>query len=89
MRKQASGYQHMHFKYNSYSHYILRYHNVKVCSCRQAKEQQVATGNSAARVSLVPRPNFSRMQRTDGLIFRDRLSVRYVNVSGKFGRGQG
>ena len=34
--------------------------------------------------SLVPRPNFSHTQRTDG---RDRLSVHYVNVSGKFGRG--
>ena len=34
------------FKYNSYSHYILG--QQKVCSCRQA-EQQVATGNSAAR----------------------------------------
>ena len=30
------------------SHYILGYHNVKVCSCRQA-ESQATTGNSAVR----------------------------------------
>ena len=34
-----------------------------------------------------------RNERADGraknLIFRDRISVRYVNVSGKFGRGRG
>ena len=28
--------QHMDFKYNSYSHYILGHLNVKVCSCRLA-----------------------------------------------------
>ena len=27
----------MHFIYNSYSHYILGHHNVKVCSSRQAE----------------------------------------------------
>ena len=38
----------MHFKYNSYSHYILGHHNVKVCSCRQA-EYNNSNSNSAAR----------------------------------------
>ena len=33
----AGLHQHMHFKYNSYSHYILVHHNVKFCSCRQAE----------------------------------------------------
>ena len=32
-----ASYQHMYFKYNSYSHYNLGHHNVKVCSCRQAE----------------------------------------------------
>ena len=74
----------------SYTSYYNKFCTLfSVCTSllsRQKCNDKRLTFNAVS--SLVPRPNFLCTQRTDGRT-RDRLSVRYVNISGKFGRGRG